>query len=123
MTATSTARTLELTAAGTTIDWASEELDLNYSEIGGLIGVDRRTVYRWRHHESLPSPTHRMRLESLRELRFLLDKVFEDAEGALAWLHRPVPALRGRTPIARLREGRMDEVLGVLAGLESGAYA
>lgn len=120
---TATARRLELTAASTTIDWASEELDLNYSEIGDVIGVDRRTIYRWRSRESLPSPEHRRRLESVRELRFLLGKVFEDLDGALEWLHRPVPMLRGRTPISRLREGRIDEVVGVLAGLESGAHA
>ena len=119
---TSTARKLQLTAASTTLDWASETLDLSYSEIGDLIGVDRRTIYRWRFEESLPSPSHRRRLESVRELRFLLDKVFEDSEKALEWLHRSVPMLRGRTPISLLREGRVDEVIGVLAGLESGAY-
>lgn len=120
---TSTVRELELTAASTTIDRVSEDLDLGYSEIGNVIGVDRRTIYRWRFEESLPSPEHRKRLESLRELHFLLDKVFEDRDQALEWLHRPVSMLRGRTPISRLREGRIDEVLGVLAGLESGAYA
>lgn len=120
---TSTARKLQLTATSATIDWASEELDLSFSEIGDVIGVDRRTIYRWRFEESLPSPGHRKRLESVRELRFLLDKVFESSDEALEWLHRPVPMLRGRTPISRLREGRIDEVLGALTGLESGAFA
>lgn len=98
-------------------------LDLSYTEIGDVVGVDRRTIYRWRSRESLPSPEHRKRLESVRELLFLLEKVFGDLDQALEWLYRPVPMLRGRTPISRLREGRIDEVLGVLAGLESGAYA
>lgn len=120
---TATARKHQSTAASTTIDRVSEELGLSYSELGDVIGGDRRTIYRWRSRESVPSPEHRKRLESVRELQFLLGKVFEDSDRALEWLHRPVPMLRGRTPISRLREGRIEEVLGVLAGLESGAHA
>jgi hypothetical protein len=59
----------------------------------------------------------------MRELRFLLETVFPDPEARVEWLHSSVPAIRGRTPISAIRRGQVDDVIGVLAGIESGAFA
>lgn len=117
-----TAAQMERVVAERTIEWAHQELNLNYSEIGRAIGADRRTVNRWRKRQSAPSPEHREKMEKLRMLKYLLDAVFENETDAQEWLHSPVPMLKGRSPKSVLREGEIDRVIGVLAGLESGAF-
>jgi hypothetical protein len=113
----------EVRAANETLDWAREQLSLEWTDVASAVGADRRTIYRWRHGVSAPSPEHRDRIEDLRELRFLLETVFPDAEARVEWLHSSVPLLRGRTPLSIIRGGRLDDVIGVLAGIESGAFA
>jgi putative toxin-antitoxin system antitoxin component (TIGR02293 family) len=115
-------RQLEIETSNATIDWASASLGLNYSEVSRVLGVDRRTLNRWRTGQSAPSLSHRERLEKLQVLRYLLENVFEDNSAALKWLHSAVPMLRGRSPIMVLLEGRIDDVVEVLAGIESGAF-
>jgi putative toxin-antitoxin system antitoxin component (TIGR02293 family) len=117
-----TAAQMERVVAERTIEWAHRELELNYSEIGRALGADRRTVNRWRKRQSAPSPEHRERMEKLRMLKYLLEAVFENEADAQEWLHASVPILKGRSPKSLLREGEIDRVLGVLAGMESGAF-
>ena len=112
---------MRLLAANETIDWAHDVLDLSYAAIAEAIGVDRRSLARWRAREHAPSRTHRRAMEKLRVLRFLLEAVLPDEETALEWLHSSVSMLRGRSPVSLLGEGRVDEVTGVLAAMESGA--
>ena len=111
-----------LQAANRTIDWAHDVLGLSYEDIGRAVGAHRRSVARWRSREHAPSRRHRQEMEKLRRLRHLLDTAFDDAETARAWLHSSVPALQGRTPISRLEEGEVDEVIHVLAAAQSGAF-
>lgn len=113
----------EIEAANRTLDWAREDLGLGWSELGEAIGADRRTLLRWRQGENVPSPEHRERIEDLRELRFLLETLFPDPDARSEWLYSSVGLLRGRTPMSLIRRGRIADVLGVLAGLESGAFA
>jgi hypothetical protein len=113
----------EVRAANETLDWAHELLGLEWTEVAAAVGADRRTIYRWRRGLSAPSPEHRERIEDMRELRFLLETVFPDSNARLEWLHSSVPAFRGRTPVSMIRRGRLGDVIGVLAGVESGAFA
>lgn len=113
----------EVRAANQTLDWVHDKLGLDWTEVAGAVGADRRTIYRWRRGRSGPSAEHRERIEDLRELRFLLETVLPDWDARLEWLYASVPQLRGRTPISLIRLGRLDAVIGVLAGLESGAFA
>ena len=63
-----------------------------------------------------------MTIERLHELRQLLTAVFgDDATAAQEWLREPVPALRARTPMSLISAGQVDDVIGVLANIESGA--
>lgn len=115
-------RDVVLDSTGATIGWARDTLDLTYEDIGRTVGASRRSVSRWVHREAVPSRRHRQRMERLRVLRHLVHDLFEDEEQALEWFHSSVPMLRGRTPISLLEEGKIDEVVGVLAGLQSGAH-
>ena len=114
---------LQAQLAAGVVAWAREVLELTYPEIGSALAVNRRTVMRWAQSEHAPSLEHLSKLEELSELRHLLETVFPDPEACLEWLHSPVPALRGRTPISFIREGELEEVVGVLAGVEAGAFA
>ncbi len=108
--------------AATTVAWANETLALTFGEIGAVIGADERTVRRWRGSEVAPRARHQARLEALVDLRHLLEEVFPSRDDAAAWLETPLRGLGGHTPLSRIRRGRLQEVVDVLATMESGAF-
>lgn len=112
---------LEKKVAKDTIDQARKMLGLDYVELASALGVDRRTVFRYRAKTTVPSPAVRARLGKLREIAHLLDAVFASHDAQLEWLYSPVPLLRDRCPIELIREGKLDEVLSILAGVHTGA--
>ena len=116
-------KNLEMQAAEKTILAAGNMLGLNLSEVASALDVHPRTVYRYKNHESAPSPDVRDRLGKLRELSQLLTEVFVDKDSQLAWLYGSVPMLRGQRPIDKIRKGELDEIISVLAGIHSGAFA
>ena len=113
---------LEKEAAKQTIEEARATFGLNYVDLAAALDVDRRTLLRYRKEVSAPSPKVRMRMEKLREIAYLLLEVFETREEGLGWLYSSVELLRGRRPIDLMRNGDIDDVLAVLAGLYSGAH-
>jgi hypothetical protein len=113
---------LEMEFAGVTLTWVERELELTDPEIGQALGVDRKTIYRWRKRESAPAPEQRKQVEKLSQLKWLLENAFRTPEIGKRWLHQAVPALRGRTPLSVLTAGDLDSVIGVLATHVSGAY-
>lgn len=108
--------------AGSLLDWARTELALSIEEIAEVLGASPRSVNRWVAREVPPSGEYRDRIEKLSELRHLLDAVFSDQKSRVAWIHSPIPMLKGRSPLSALRKSGWDEVLGILAGLEVGAF-
>ncbi len=116
------AAALQMQVTEQTVEWARDALGLSYADMARALGTDERTVRRWVHHESTPRAAHQDQLEPLREIRYLLDQCFRSPDARTAWLHESVRALRGRTPISRLRAGDFDAVLAVLATMESGAF-
>ena len=114
---------MEMKVATRAIEWARTALGLTNAEIGAAVGASERTVIRWLQQAHPPRREHRTRIEKLNELRHLLTSIFgDDEKAAQEWLHEPVPALRGRTPLSLIITGQIDDVIGVLAGLESGAF-
>lgn len=112
---------LDKKSAKETVEDAHESLGLNYTDLATALGVDRRSVLRYRNLRTVPSRRVQERLERVREIAHLLDEVFEGQDAQLYWLHTAVPLLAGRRPIDLVRRGELDEVLSVLAGLYSGA--
>lgn len=114
---------LEKRSAANTIQCAKEILGMNFSEVAEALGVQRQTVYRYRRLESVPNAEVQERLSKIREISYLLSKVFIDEDAQLEWLYSPVPLLRDRRPIDLIRKGEFDEVMSVLAGHYSGVFA
>lgn len=114
---------LEKESAANAIHRATEVLGLNFSEVASALGVHRQTVFRYRKHQSVPSAEVQDRLAKIREISFLLDEVFVDRDAQIEWLYGPVPLLRDRRPIDLIRKGELNEVISVLAGHYSGAFA
>ncbi|MEO5818833.1 MAG: antitoxin Xre/MbcA/ParS toxin-binding domain-containing protein [Gemmatimonadaceae bacterium] len=113
---------LEMEFAGAALGWVERELELTDPEIGQALGVDRKTIYRWRKLESAPAPEQRKQMEKLTQLKWFLENAFRTAALGKRWLHQPVPAFQGRTPLSLLIGGDIDAVLGVLATHASGAH-
>jgi putative toxin-antitoxin system antitoxin component (TIGR02293 family) len=113
---------LERSKNAEVIAWAHDELGIGYKEIGRVVRASERTVLRWKGRETLASQRHRARLQGLNRLKHLLSRVFREPQGANEWLHSPVPALGGRTPISYLRDGKLRPVLEVLASFDAGVF-
>lgn len=108
--------------AAATVAWANETLALTFGEIGAAVDADERTVRRWRGSEVAPRARHQASLEALVDLRHLLEQVFATPAAAATWLETPLRGLGGHTPLGRLRRGRLQEVVDVLATMASGAF-
>jgi DNA-binding XRE family transcriptional regulator len=117
-----TRTTLETEFVGAALGWAERELEMTDPEIGQTLGVDRKTIDRWRKGESVPAREQRRRLEELTQLKWFLENSFRTAGQGKRWLRQPVPALRGHTPMSVLLDGDIDSVLGVLGTHVSGAH-
>jgi uncharacterized protein (DUF2384 family) len=118
-------RKLEAAQTRRLVRWTREELGFTYHEVGTLVGTTTRTAQRWSDPAStiVPGPKHRPRLDAVRELQRLLGLVFATARQRQGWLRGPVPLLDGRRPIDLIRQGNLDEVTQVLAGLHAGSFA
>lgn len=121
MASTTAVERLERKTARETVENARETFGLPYTELADALDVDRRTLLRYRKESHAPSPRVREQLAKVREIRYLLQEVFESEEAAKEWLYSPVPMIRDRTPIDLIRSGRLDRVIEILAGLHSGA--
>jgi len=53
-------------------------------------------------------------------LRHLMAQIFEAREAAAEWLRTPIPAFRRRLSIAMIGRGRVNDVVSLLATMESG---
>jgi uncharacterized protein (DUF2384 family) len=112
----------QVSAANEILDWAHDVLGLAWAEVASAVGADRRTVERWRRGLSTPDSRHRQRIADMHELRQLLEVVLPEEDSRREWLGNPVPFFRGHSPISMIRGGRTDDVIGVLAGVYSGAF-
>lgn len=117
-----TARTVRMSTASTTIERAQDHLGLTSVDISESMGVNRRTVTRWKNKAVAPNASNLDRLEKIRVLENLLLDVFGSEEAALEWFHSPVDGFGGRSPYALFRSGRLDELIEALASHQSGAF-
>jgi len=104
---------LEMEFAGAALGWVERELEMTDPEISRTLGVDRKTIYRWRKRESAPAPEQRKRLAKLTQLKWFLEKTFERLPKANAGSTNQF-----RADIARL-EG-YDAILSPSAALDVG---
>ena len=91
-------------------------------EVAELLNTTPETVSRWRAGKVDP---HSERLKSLLTLEWLVSELatFYEPESARLWLYSPHKLLRGETPAQRIRAGRIDDVLAIIAQLEDGSVS
>lgn len=106
------------------VRWMRAELGLTFADLSRITGASLRTVQRWEGPTNLgaPRPGHADRLAELRDLRRLLRQTFPRQDEGANWMFTGVPDLQGRRPIDLVRRGAMAEVVGVLAGVQSGVF-
>ncbi|MES3034944.1 MAG: MbcA/ParS/Xre antitoxin family protein [Gemmatimonadota bacterium] len=113
---------LERNAAAEVVCWVRDQLRFSDVDIGAAVHADQRTVRRWSEGRVAPRGCYRDKIEQLRSLKHLLIAVFGTGEAAATWMNVPLPALRGRTPGAAFRAGRVTQLIDMLATIESAAF-
>jgi transcriptional regulator with XRE-family HTH domain len=109
-------------ALGQLVESLELNLGLSISELAQALGVNTRSVERWRTGETHPQHDARQRLASLEGLAGRLRQTFSTPEAGRAWLRDPSRYLGGLTPADALRVGRIDRVEAALEALDSGVF-
>ena len=91
------------------------------TEIAELLNTTPETISRWKSGRTEPQPDH---LKNLLALEWLLDRLSElyEADEARVWLYAPHRLLGGDTPAGRIRSGKVEDVLALIAQLLDSAY-
>lgn len=105
-----------------TIDQIEACLALTDAEIALILGVQPRTIDRWRSEQAFPQHESRLRLHALGALAERLEHSFTSPAGATAWLHAESGYFGGLKPIDALLRGRIDLVDAALDAIESGIF-
>ncbi|MDQ3780168.1 MAG: helix-turn-helix domain-containing protein [Chloroflexota bacterium] len=97
-------------------------LGISYEELAQVLGIDRKTVYRWLADETFPQTGNRTHLDALEALVDRLGETFKTEEGAVTWLHSDSGYFGGMRPVDALLRGRIDAVDAALEALDSGVF-
>jgi uncharacterized protein (DUF2384 family) len=109
-------------SCGPLIEGIERDLGITVETIALALGVDRRTVERWRANQSVPQGKSRERLAELIALRDHVLRMFGTPERAQEWLRARSRYLGGFTPEEALKTGHADRVRADLDGLAAGVY-
>jgi transcriptional regulator with XRE-family HTH domain len=107
---------------GERIDYLTSCLGVTDAQLATILGVQLRTVERWRAEEAFPQHESRNRLEALVALVNRLGESFKSPEGALRWLHSASGYFGGLAPMDALLRGRIDLVDAALEAMDSGVF-
>jgi transcriptional regulator with XRE-family HTH domain len=107
---------------GEQLERLTAALGVSYDDLAAVLGVDRKTVYRWLADASFPQTHTRARLDDLEALVDRLDETFKPGDGGKAWLHAPSGYFGGLRPLDALLRGRIDAVHAALEALDSGTF-
>ena len=97
-------------------------LDIADDVIAGAVGVDPRSVGRWRVGETFPQKGPRARLDQLSNLKVRLYETFSSAEAVQAWMHTNSRYLGHLKPAEAARAGRLDRVIAALDAFDAGLF-
>ncbi len=90
-------------------------------EVAQLLDTTPQTVSRWRTGRVEPQPDRLQRLLTLEWLVVELAEFYEPQEARL-WLFAPHRLLAGERPADRIQQGKLDDVLALIAQLRDGAF-
>lgn len=105
---------------GGTISELVSAFGINDAQFATILGVQPRTVERWKAEEAFPQHESRSRLNELIELEGRLNETFKSADGVRRWLHSKSGYFGGLTPLDALLGGRIDLVDAALEAIDSG---
>ncbi len=100
----------------------ANDLALTDSDLNGVLGVDARTLDRWRKGESYPQRNARARIERLTAFNERIHDTFSDNEAIRAWMTTDSRYLGGLKPAEVARASRLDRVEAALEALNSGVF-
>lgn len=106
-----------------TIDWFHDELGISYQVLAAALDVTRGTLKEWRDQNYLPQPDNYEQVMLLQQIKFLLERLFENPEQMLEFLYAPTGELEGKPPFSLLKKGALGELVELLATLETGAFS
>src|SRR5437016_1350017 len=108
-------------AIATRLDKVQQNAGITAREIAQLLNTSPETISRWRAGKTQPQPDRRDYLVRLEWLIGELAELYSPEEASL-WLFSPHKLLAGERPADRIQQGRIEDVLTVIAQLKDGAH-
>ena len=91
------------------------DLNLSRERMARLVDVSAKTVERWEHQQVIPANSRvRGQLAQIQAVRDL-GLVVYTREGFQEFLRTPLPGFDGRTPLQKIDQGEVNDVLAALA--------
>ncbi len=90
-------------------------------EVSKLLNTTPETVSRWNTGKTEPQPSSRDEILRLEWMISQLAELYPPQEAKL-WLFSPHKQLEGETPADAIAEGKMEDVLKIIAQLKDGAF-
>ena len=94
---------------------------LSGEDIAAATGGDAATVTAWLERRAAPAGEQAARLSELIAVVEMLEESTRP-DSIAAWLHRKVPALKGREPAAMIASGGYEQVYEIAAELAAGVF-
>lgn len=109
------------TAIAQRLDAIHQRGGVQFREVAQLLDTTPQTVSRWRTGKASPQ---REGLQRLLTLEWLIGELadFYEPDQARLWLFSPHRLLAGARPADRIQQGRLDDVLALIAQLSDGAF-
>lgn len=108
-------------AVANRLDAIREHGGIKAREVAQLLDTTPQTVSRWRTGKVEPQPDRLQRLLTLEWLVGELAEFYAPDEARL-WLFAPHRLLDGDRPADRIQQGKVDDVLRLIAQLRDGAF-
>jgi DNA-binding transcriptional regulator YiaG len=98
-----------------------QRVPVSERDVTAATGADAATVSAWLERRAAPAGEQAARLN---ELIAVVDMLEESTrpEAIGPWLHREIPALKGRTPAAMIAAGGYEQVYEIAAELAAGVF-
>lgn len=103
------------------IDDLRERGGLKGTDVANIASVSPATVSRWSTGRAFPQPKTQLLIS---DLRYVVDRLaeFYSPNETRIWLYAKHPLLDGERAIDLIHEGRADEVLRIIEGLDESTY-
>lgn len=94
---------------------------LKGTDVANIASVSPATVSRWTSGKAFPQPKTQLLIS---DLRYIVDRLaeFYSPEETRIWLYAKHPLLGGQRAIDLIHDGRADDVLRVIEGLDESTF-